>query len=218
MRSPSALFDTSVRYVTDGMLGFTPYTGVIGDCLTRLKAFLVTGGTELTITEITVASGVATIKYASTPGAFGEETVIRLTGVPSPYEELNGDHKVKTTFDTFSTLAVSTADVASITGTIKAKLAPLDYTEEFTGTNVSVFKSSDPESYGTYLRVEHSVLGGMKVKSYETMTGVSTGTGVSPHTPTAFGAPRPACARRDGHIYLSGIVAHSGRALTQIVH
>jgi hypothetical protein len=75
----------------------------------------------------------------------------------------------------------TTAPDGAATGTITIRYAPqTSWVKVYAGTNKAVYRSTDPQSHGQYLRVDDT--GGMvaRVRGFEDMTDVDSGTGPFP--------------------------------------
>lgn len=178
--------DTTVKYFDSTMAGAPALSGTAGTLIAVLDACLKDGFGAVTLNGLVVAGNVATGTvsgghgFAMIGGAVGP--VIRIAGAtPSA---LNGDWRIAsvpngTTF-TFATTGI--ADQTA-TGTITAKRAPLGFSKPFSGTNKAAYRADDPASGRLYLRVADDGAGAAtyaRVRGYETMSDVDTGTGPFP--------------------------------------
>lgn len=175
--------DTSVRYYDSTMAGAPALSGTAGTLIGVLDACLVNGFGTVTLNSLVVAGNVATGTvsgghgFAMIGGAVGP--VIRVAGAtPSA---LNGDWRIasvpgSTTF-TFATTGIGDQ---TATGTITAKRAPLGFSKAFSGTNKAVYRADDVTSSRLYLRVDDTGTTSARVRGFETMSDVDTGTGPFP--------------------------------------
>lgn len=172
-----AIADTSVRHFLSSHSGAPILRYTIGDLVALLDACLINGYGSVTLTSLTVTGGVATATVSGGHGFVMPGTnsgpVIRVAGAtPS---ELNGDWRIasvpgSTTF----TFVTDTGDTTA-SGTITAKIAPLDWTSPHTDTNKAMYKSGDAGSTGIVLRVNDTTTYSVDVKGYESATGIDAG-------------------------------------------
>ena len=122
-----------------------------GGLLNVIKACLLSGFNEQQVSSVAITDGVATITLGSNHG-FIEHQVVAVIGA----NELafNTDYRVISVTDT--TITVATA-LTTATGTITIKTAPMGWTEEFSGTNKSVFTAKDKTKNPFWLRVDNSL-------------------------------------------------------------
>lgn len=169
----SSPVDTSVKYFHSGMVGVPQMSNAAGGMLGVLTACLVNGFGLQTATSIVVASNVATITTPSvTPAEVG--TVV-LVGGATP-AALNGEQKITAVLGNTCSFATTGITDQTATGTITFKMAPAGWSE-VAGTNVSSYRA--PSGLRHYLRVDDTGVFA-KVRGYETMSDVDTGTGPFP--------------------------------------
>jgi hypothetical protein len=150
-------------------------TNAAGALIAILDACLVNGYGSQTV-GITSTGGVATV---TTPVAHAlkDGTFMRISGAnESAY---NGDFAITVTGATTFTYAVTGSPASPATGTITSKVAPADWTKPFSTTNVAAYKQG-AGSNGMYLRVSDTTTSAARVKAFENMTDVNTGTGDFP--------------------------------------
>jgi hypothetical protein len=172
-----------VTWYDSTQAGAPVLNNVAGSLIAVLDACLVTGFNTKPITSITVAAGVATVvcnghgysaKYSqdidvagATPGA------------------LNGRKQLTyTDTNTFKFLAPGVSDQTA-TGTITAKVSPLGWLKQFTGTNKAIYKRSDVTATSMMLRIVDTATTpaattDVRAQMIETATDIDTFTGVSP--------------------------------------
>jgi hypothetical protein len=145
-----------------------------------LRAVLVTGFNVKAVTNIAVASGVATVTCA-THGYTGQVgKLVLIAGASAPL--LNGRKQPTSTGpNTFTYPAPGVAD-GTYTGTMEARRAPLGWTEEFAGQvpNVAVFRQSEVTTDRVYLRVSDVLGVTARIVAYETMSDANNGVGPTP--------------------------------------
>jgi len=174
----SSVLDVNTFKYTD--TGAPVLNGVVGSLAALLRSCLVNGYNVQTPSSIVVASGVATVTYATAHG-YKVPRVILVAGANTV--AANGKKRVLTT--TTYTLTFDATGIAdgAISGTITTKMAPLGFTEVFTGTNLSAFQGSDATSNSrSILRIDDTAALYARVISYEAMTDINTGTGPMPST------------------------------------
>lgn len=159
-------------------LGAPVINGVAGSLAALLRACLQNGYNVQTPSSVVVANGVATATYASAHG-YNLNRVILVASANTA--AINGKKRVlSVTTYTLSFDATGVADGA-VSGAITTKMAPLGFTEVFTGTNLAAFKSDDVTALSrSVLRVADTATTYARVISYESMTDVNTGIGPMP--------------------------------------
>lgn len=169
--------DTTVKFFTSSMLGAPILRSQAGSMIALLDACLKDGFGIQTATSLVVASGVATLTFPSAHPALVDQ-VILVAG--SSIAALNGEQKV-TALAAGNKVSFATAAAnATATGTITAKMAPVGFNKPFSGTNLAVYKSAHAQTNGQYLRIDDTGTNFARATAYETMTGISTGTGQFP--------------------------------------
>jgi hypothetical protein len=159
-------------------VGAPTVNGTAGSAIVWLDALLVNGYNARTIQSITRSGSTATVNFATTHG-YTSDQVVALSGMDQA--EYNGEFRpfnvTATSFDiTVTGTPVSPATGASMT----AKVAPLNWTKVFSGTNKAVYKSNYSVVGCLYLRVDDTGATNALCRGYETMTDVDTGTGPFP--------------------------------------
>lgn len=159
-----------------------------GSIVALLKASLIDGFGQVTLTSLVVSGGVATATV-NAGDSFEQHAVVFLDGATPA--TLNGEQRVATSASTTFTFATGAPDGAA-TGVITCKYAPVGHWEQtYTGTNKAVFKSTHPESNGFFLRVDETADAQLaRVVGYESMTDVDTGIGPFPNTTQNSGGGR----------------------------
>ncbi len=169
--------DTSVKHFHSAMAGAPVLTGTAGSLIALLDACLVDGFGLKSVTSLVVAGGIATMTFAGGASAAAVNAVILVAGATPA--NLNGEQKVLSATATSVTFATAEANITA-TGTITFKMAPLGWVKVFTGTNLAVYKSTDPASNGMHLRVSDTGTTTARVIAYESMSDVDTGSGPFP--------------------------------------
>lgn len=174
----ASVVDTSVKHFHSAMAGAPVLNGVAGALLAVLDACLVTGFDVKAATSLVVAGGVATLSFAGSHSAT-VESVILISGVTGALTALNGEQKVTATGSGFVKFATAAAD-GTAAGTITFKMAPAGWVKVFSGTNVAVYQSADPQSTKMFLRVDDTGTTFCRLRGYEQMTDINTGSGLFP--------------------------------------
>lgn len=183
-----SLPDTTVKFYIDAMSGAADLTGTAGALITLLDACLVDGFGSVTLNSLSVSSDVATatVNAGHNFVMIGDAgPVIKIAGAtPSG---LNGEWRIAsipgTNTFTFATSGISNQ---TATGTITAKRAPAGFTKVYSGTNKAVYRADSITGNRFYLRVDDSQALYAGVISYETMSGVDTGTKPMPTSSTLY--------------------------------
>lgn len=167
----------AVKWFSSDMRGAPTISGTAGSRIAALDACLITGFGAVTATGITVSGGIATATLPSGQ-TFAQHAVVLVRGAtPSA---LNGEARVLTTSSTQITFATTAADGAA-SGTIEIRYAPVGgWDKVFTSTNTAVYRSADVTGPRHYLRVDDTDTTAARVRGYESMTDVDTGTGPFP--------------------------------------
>lgn len=172
--------DTSVKFFNENLPDAPVLNGVAGSLIGLLTACLVTGFGLRTAVSLVVSGGVATLTLANeAKNANRLHTVVLVEGVTGALTALNGEQKITFASPTELKFATAAAD-GTATGAITVKTAPAGWEKKFPGTNTAGFKSLDPASLGMHLWVNDSTTLDAKVRGFENMSGVDTGTGPFP--------------------------------------
>jgi len=168
---------TSVKHIHNGMRGAPQISGTAGTLIAALDALFTTGWGVTTAVSVNVASGIATATLTSGE-TFDRDAVVLVAGATPG--ALNGEARVVTTSLTAITWATTAADGVA-TGTITIKYAPqTDWVKVYAGTNKAAYRSNNVQSNGHFLRIDDTGTTTARVRGYESMTDVDTGTGPFP--------------------------------------
>lgn len=171
------MISTSVKWIRHDMRGAPEIRGnAPGALIAALKALLVTGWGSTTALSVTVAAGIATATF-NAGSSFTEHAVVLVEGAAPA--ALNGEARVLTASNTQITFATTAPDGLA-TGTITVKNAPAGWEEVFWATNKSVFRSTDVTGARFSLWVDDSNGMYARVRGFEAMTDVATGSGPFP--------------------------------------
>lgn len=172
-----------VKLYHSGMRGAPQKSGTPGCVPAIFDACLVNGFGEVTAVSVTIVGGKVRVVLNTNEG-FSTDTTVLITGASVP--SVNGEHTVTAESPTLITWPTTEADQA-VTGTIKVKVAPLNWIKPFSGTNLAVYKSPALESSGSYLFVDDAQALYTRFATYETMTDISNGLGRCPPLATDYG-------------------------------
>lgn len=224
----------AVKRYTSAMTGSPTNNGVAGSLPTLLTKCLVDGFNETSPSGASQTSGTATLTFGSAHG-YAVNDVIVLSGANESV--WNHEFRVLTVPDSNSlTFAISSGSTTPATGTLSCKIAPLGWTKPFSGTDKAVFLPK-VQYVQCYLRVlddsstPTSASGRWaKVRGYETMSDVDTGSGPFPDaaqstngltffkSSTSDSTARPWWLVGDGGIFYFGSFAHASYLTTASVH
>lgn len=180
---------SNVQYFDSTMAGMTNLLErAAGSLINVMDAFLINGSTAITLDSLVVSSGVATATYSSghgfVEGYSGISPWIRIAGV-TDLTDCNGDTRITITSASQFTFTTTAGD-GTASGTITAKVAPLDWTKEYSGTNKAAYRAPDLDGTRHYLRIDdgYGSYQSAQASGYETMSDVDTGTHKFPSSTT----------------------------------
>jgi hypothetical protein len=168
---------TTVKHFHSAMSGAPTLNGTAGSLIAVLDACLVDGFGLKSADSVTVSGGVGTANFSA--GHSFEPDVIALVTGATP-SGLNGEKRVLTT--STNTITFDATDIAdgTATGTITFKIAPAGWAKPFSGTNLAAYRSTDVTGTRMFLRVDDTNVYNGRVKGYESMSDLDTGTGPFP--------------------------------------
>lgn len=168
--------DTSVKYFHSELPNAPVLSGTVGSLIAVLDACLVNGWGVLTAQSVTVAAGVATANFAGSH-SFETDSVLLVAGAADA--GVNGEHRASaTTVNSVSFPVTGVAD-GVVSGVIAVKLAPAGWTK-LAGENRAAYKSGSPSATQCYARIDDANARFSRIRGYESMTDVDTGTGLFP--------------------------------------
>lgn len=175
----------AVKRYTSAMTSAPSLTGVAGTLVSLLDACLVNGFNTTSPTGAEQTSGTATLTFGSAHG-YQVNDVIALSGANE--SAWNNEFRVLTVATNTLTFAIDSGTTSPATGTLSCKVAPLGWTKPYSGTNKAAYLPAVAYCQN-YLRVlddsttPTSASGRWaKLRGYETMSDVDTGTGLFPTT------------------------------------
>lgn len=165
---------TTVHIYKSTDAGAPAVSGEVDKLRALLQAILVDGYNTKTIT-ITRSGTTATAN--STAHGYVTGHVLDISGASQ--SDYNGQFKItRIDADNFS-YTVANSPTTPATGTISAIVAPMGWTQPYTGTNKGAFLQP-AGSTGLYLRMDDSNAQNTQWRGYETMSDVDTGTNLFP--------------------------------------
>lgn len=178
--------DTTVKFFRDDFPGAPVLNGTAGALIAVFDACLVTGFGLRVATSMVVTGGVATLTFPNdSKNSNLLDSIIFIEG--TSVAALNGEQRVTSATSTTLSFA-TTAASGTISGTINVRTAPAGWIKLYAGTNKAAYKSAAVESLGTLLRVDDTGTLDARVRGYEAMSDVDTGTGQFPTAAQSAGS------------------------------
>ncbi|MBX9935322.1 MAG: hypothetical protein K2Y10_01885, partial [Burkholderiaceae bacterium] len=178
--------DTTVKFFRDDFPGAPVLNGVAGSLIAVLDACLVTGFGLRVASSMVVTGGVATLTLPNdSKNANLLDSIILIDG--ASVAALNGEQRVTSATSTTLSFA-TTAASGTVSGTINVRTAPAGWIKLYAGTNKAAYKSAAVESLGALLRVDDTGTLDARVRGYEAMSDVDTGTGLFPTAAQSAGS------------------------------
>jgi hypothetical protein len=177
---------TTIRLIRSTDTGAPVINGSQGSLTAALKAVLQDGFNPRTIQSITRSGSTATVTFTEAHGYNPDGlTKILLAGIDQA--EYNGIFEPFNVTTLSVDITVTGSPATPATGaSMTAKVAPLGWSEVFSATGKSVFRSNEVTGTRLYLRVDDTGAAttdsyrSALIRGYETMTDVDTGTGPFP--------------------------------------
>lgn len=168
---------TKTKNFDSTMSGAPVLSGQAGALIAILDAVLVNGWGLVTATSLVVSGGIATMTFPS-GHSFAVDRVALIAG--STPTGLNGEKRVLTSATNTITFDATGISNQTATGTITAKVAPAGWTKPNSGTNLADYRLNSTTGTGFHLRLDDTGTTTARVRGYETMSDVNTGTGPFP--------------------------------------
>jgi hypothetical protein len=147
----------TIKWYQSNQNGAPQITGQPGSLITVLNACLLNGFNLRTLTTITRDSNAATVTADAGHG-FREGDIVLIAGAnETPY---NGEKRIRNVKTNSFQFDVAGDPATPATGTLTAKIAPLDWESPFTGTNKAVYRSKDVTGNRLFLRIDDTSLAG----------------------------------------------------------
>lgn len=185
--------DTSVKLFRSTDAGAPSVSSANGTIIGIINACLVDGYGTVTVNPLVVSGNVATGTVSAGHGfAMRGSTGPVITIAGATPSALNGEWRIasvpnSTTF-TFATSGISDQ---TATGTITAKRAPAGWIKPYSGTNKAVYQSQGIGASGCLVRAEDSYADYCRLRAYESMTDIDSGTDPFPTVAQVSDANRP---------------------------
>lgn len=168
---------TKTKFYSSLMSSAPSLSNAAGSLINVLDAVLVNGFGTANVQSLVVAAGVATVTWAA-PHTYVTDSVALFAGATPG--GLNGEKRVTVTGANTVTFPAAGIPDGAATGAITSKVAALGWTKLYTGANLAVYKPTAPEATGCVLRVDDTGTTVARVRGYEAMSDVNTGTGLFP--------------------------------------
>lgn len=168
---------TKTKLISSLMPGAPALSGTPSAMLAVLEAALSTGFGLVSVTALSVTDGIATLTLPMGHSMIPNCVALIAGATPAG---LNGEKRIISTSANSATFDATGSLNGAATGSITVKVAPLGWAKSFTGTNVASYKMTNAEGTGFTLRVDDTSPTAARVRGYETMTDVATGTGLFP--------------------------------------
>ncbi len=204
---------TSVKFFHSEMPGAPVLSGTAGALAAVLDACLVNGWGLLTAQSATVSGGVCTLTF-STTHAFERRAVALVAGAGAA--GVNGEQRIESTATNSISFPVSGVADGPVAGTITAKLAPAGW-QKYAGANKASYKSTSPEASGCWARIDDTGANVARLRAYESMTDVDTGTGPTPIDGQLSGGLYVAKSNQAGSASRRWIVAASDKSVLMMI-
>lgn len=166
-----------VRVYKSSMPGAPVMSGTVGALIGVLDACLVNGLASQAITSITRSGNTATVT-STAAHLLTTGDLVSITGAIQT--DYNVEAYVTVTGASTFTYTVANSPATPATGLPVFRIAGAGWTKAFSGTNLAAYRAPIGTTNGFYCRVDDSVALYSRIRGYETMTDVSTGTGLFP--------------------------------------
>ena len=168
---------TKTKSFTSAMTGAPVLSGTAGALIAVLDAVLVNGFGIAAPSSVVVTGGIATATYGA--GHSFEVGSVALFAGATP-AGLNGEKRILTKSATAVTFDATGISNQTATGSISSKVAPAGWSKLYSGTNLAAYKMGSVEGTGFILKVDDTGTTVARVRGYEAMTDIDTGTGPFP--------------------------------------
>ena len=170
---------TPIKLFQSSDTGAPVMSGQAGALIGVLDACLLNGYNPVSVSSITRSGGTATV---TTSGAHGFNSAYKdsVTIAGANEADYNGDFYIAYVDATHFTYTVGGTPASPATGAITAKRGAANgsWAKAHSGTNLAAYRSGNGIRH--YLRVDDTAAQVGRIRGYEAMTGISTGTGVYP--------------------------------------
>jgi hypothetical protein len=179
--------DTSVHFFHSGLPGAPVLNNTPGSLIAVLDACLVNGFGAGVVDGVTISGGVATVTRGAGHSA-EVGSVVLISGATVSGGSINGEQRVLTAANGVYTFDATGIPNQTATGTITQRLAPAGWAKAFSGTNLAAYRAPDVTGTRFYFRVDDTGTQDARVRGYEAMTDVNTGTGLFPSAAATAGS------------------------------
>lgn len=169
--------DTSVKFGYGEIPDAPALFGAAGKMIEVLDAVLVNGYCIRTADSVVVASGVATVNL-SAGNPYPKYAVVAISG--TSVAALNDEWRIRAVSASAFEFDCPGVPDGTPTGSVSVRMAPAGWEKTYAATNLAAYRSVDPASTGVYLWVDDSDPKNAKVRGYESMTGIESGTNPFP--------------------------------------
>lgn len=171
------MIDSTVRWFHSEQAGAPQIDcAATSELIAILDACLLNGFDTKSVDSLAVASNVATVTISG-GHTYEKHAVITISGATPA--GLNGDWRIASVTGTTFTFATTGITDQTATGTISVKRATPGYWEKaHTGTDKAAYRSTHADATGLYFRIidDQATTGGIRIRGFESMTDVDTGT------------------------------------------
>ena len=168
---------TNTKSFTSAMTGAPVLSGTAGALIAVLDATLVNGFGIAAPSSVVVTGGIATATYGA--GHSFEVGSVALFAGATP-AGLNGEKRILTKSATAVTFDATGISNQTATGSISSKVAPAGWTKLYSGTNLAAYKMGGVVGTGCVIKVDDTGTTISRIRGYEAMTDIATGTGPFP--------------------------------------
>ena len=176
----------TIKWYQSNQNGAPQITGQAGSLIAVLNACLLNGFNLRTLTSITRAGNVATATADAGHGFRESDTVLIASANETAY---NGEKRIRNVTTNSFQFDVTGDPATPATGTITAKIAPLDWESPFSGANKAVYRAKDVTGNRLFLRIDETPLAGdanygrgartALAQMWEVLNDIDNGTGKS---------------------------------------
>lgn len=163
-----------VFYSTDA--GAPSLTGQNGSLINVLDAILLNGLAAIGVASLTQSGGLATL-VTSTPHNFINDPLLEVIGANEAV--YNGERTMTVVDSSTLTFPIDSGAPASATGTITLKKNGGGWSKPFSAANQAAYKTPAGTNE-RYLQVLDATTNNARIRGYETMSAVTTGSGLFP--------------------------------------
>jgi hypothetical protein len=146
-----------IHYFQSSQTGAPQLTGLAGSMIAILNACLINGFNLRTLTGITRDGNVATVTADGGHG-YREQDIVLIAGANQA--AYNGPKRIRAVSTNSFQFDVEGEPQSPATGSLSAKIAPLDWEQPFAAADKAVYRSRDPSAASIQLRIDETPLAG----------------------------------------------------------